>query len=127
MKQSHRDFDIVNMENVYTTVKPFYYLAKTLGLFPKSFDVKGKFETKWHGIMGSLLSLSTASVLLILNLLINDGPTSSSVMLSEMLRVQAVIGIILIIIQFFYQHSKVCEIVEFIDLLNKIDQKVMFN
>lgn len=125
---SYFDFDIVNMENIFTAVKPFYYLAKVLGLFPMSLlglEVKGTFVTKWHGVFASIFSVSIAFLLLFLNLFLNDGPTSSSQMLSDMLRVQAVFSLILIIVQFFYQYSKCSSIVKFLKDLNEIDHQVI--
>lgn len=123
------NFDIVNMENIYTTAKPFYILAKVLGLFSKSLvgpEIKGIFETKWHGIFTSFLSGSTAIALLSLNLLIDDGPTSSSEILSKLLKLQAIFGIVLIIVQFVYQHSKNHAIVEVLHAFHRFDQKVHF-
>lgn len=115
------------MENVFTAIKPFYYLAKVLGLFPMSLSgsgAKGTFKTKWHGVLMSILSISTSFLLLLLNLFISDSSKGSFGVISDMLRIQAVLCLILIIVLFVYQLSKCSSIVKFLEDLNEIDQQV---
>ena len=50
------------MDNVYTAVKPFYFLTKAFGLFPLSFEgptVKGILRTKLSDVISTSLSFSS--------------------------------------------------------------------
>lgn len=87
-------------------------------------EVKGNFELNWNGIFTSFLSISFTVVVLALNVIIDDGPTGSSVILSELLKMQATFGVILVFVQFFFQTYKTKSIVKFFEALHEIDQKV---
>lgn len=114
------------MENVFSSVKPFYRLAKTLGLFPFSFvgsELKGILELNWQGVLASLTWLSLSIFLIALRFLHEDGIISSA-MLTKLLHAQAIFGILMLIVQFFYQLLKLSSMKQFLLFLNEIDNEV---
>lgn len=116
------------MENIFSVSEPYYFLCKVLGLFPMSFEgpkTKGVFKTKWNDVVCSLLSLIVPVLLIALNFYLEYGPTSSSAMLSDLWKIQAVFGVFLILLQHSYQISKNKEIPRFLNAVNEFDQKVV--
>lgn len=115
------------MDNVYTEIKPFYNLSKALGVFPKSFvglPTTGNLETKWIDVASSSVSFLLALALMLLNIFLDDVPSSSSPILSRIWVIQSLQGASFIFIIFFYQSSKCKSIVKFIASLHQFDQKV---
>lgn len=118
------------MENVYTTVKPFYNLSKVLCLFPLTFDGpprKGCFTKKWHDGLTPLVVPGIAILLIALNLVVGDGPSSSSSLLNLIWKIHAAFGCLLIILQFAWQMNNLRLITKFLNELNNYDQKVKDN
>lgn len=118
---------IINMENIYTAAKPLYNLMKVLGLFPmtiEGFPSKVHFKTKYLDVLASIISCLIPVILICLNSLFTDAPTSSSLLLSQFWVVQASFGSLLILIQFFLQISKRHSITSFLKEIDDFDQKV---
>jgi hypothetical protein len=116
------------MENFFSSSKPFYFLTKTLGLFPMSFvgsEVKGVLQTKWHGILSSVFSFSLLIVLIFLNSTPEELVLSSSQMLTEIWKVQVVLLLLFVFLQFIYQIHKRDSIAQFLQSVNKIDIKII--
>lgn len=118
---------LLNMENIYSAVKPFYILAKFLGLFPKSFKgsvAKGILKTKWHDVIISTISLS---VLIFLIYRISSEKTILKIESKILMRawdISLVMGLYFLLIQFVYQCFEKNEISEFLRHLHKFDNKV---
>lgn len=115
------------MENVYSTAKPFYILAKILGLFPLSFvgpKVKGVFRTKWHGVLSSILSISFLIFLIVMNCYDKDNAGFDSAMLKNVWHLQALFELMMIFCNFMFQIRKRHLIVNFLEDLDNIDVKV---
>lgn len=115
------------MENFYSSAKPFYYLGKALGLFPMSFvgsEAKGVLQTKWHGVLSSVVSFSLLVILVCLNSMPEKQSTSSSTMLTEIWKIQVVLLLLFICIQFIDQICKRKSIASFLEIVNRIDIKV---
>lgn len=111
------------MENVFTSVKPFYVLAKVLGLFPLSAESSwenGKFKTNLLDVS----HWSLVSILIALNVFFDDGPASTSPLVAMMFKIQAMFGTFLISILFFYQMAKRHSIVKFLRAVDEFDQRV---
>lgn len=115
------------MENIYTSVKPFYILMKYLGAFPMTLEgkcEKGNFSRKWHDIVGSSLSAIIPISLLMCIQIFDDGRQSSSTLLSKawIIGISFVQG--LIIFSWCNQQYKCRNITKFLKALNKFDSKV---
>jgi hypothetical protein len=116
------------MENFFSSSKPFYFLTKTLGLYPMSFvgsEVKGVLQTKWHGILSSVISFSLLIILVFLSSTPAEQITSSSQMLSDIWKIQVVLLLLFVSLQFIYQIHKRDSIAYFLQSVNKIDIKVI--
>lgn len=115
------------MENVYTIIKPFYILAKVIGLFPLSFDgpmYKGIFKTKFYDVLIPVIVPGMSISLIALNIIINEGPASSSAMLADVWKIHTVFGCFLVILQFVVQMNNYKSIPKFLEVLNNYDLKV---
>ena len=111
------------IENIYWSAKPFYILAKFLGLFPLSLT-QNKFEFKWHGKISTVFMITFLIFLIFVNLVLKDGPTTSSQLLKQIWEVQAIIGLSLILLQFLHQFRKRYFIADFLLAIENIDKKV---
>jgi 7tm Chemosensory receptor len=114
------------MENIYSSVKPFYNLSKILGLFPLSFDgseTKGRLELKWHGVVSCVVTVLILTLLLFMNFLDEEDP-SSSAMLNNVWNFQVVFGLILLLILFIYQIKQRNAIADYLQIIKNIDDKV---
>jgi len=115
------------MENIYTSVRPFYFVTKALGLFPMTFEGppdKGIFYVKWHDVIVCLFALGMPFVFIMLIIFLEDGPASSSAMLSDAWKIHFVFSLILIFIQLIIQIASHKSIVKFLDAISIIDKKV---
>lgn len=115
------------MENIYTTVRSFYYLSKVLGVFPKSFNgptSKGALKTKWYDI---LISASSFLLLLVLIVIICNSEGVIKVDSSILVRaweISLVVGLLFLLIQVcfqLYNRNKICD---FLRHLHEFDCKV---
>lgn len=117
----------LNMENIFTAVKPFYFATKCLGLFPLSFDgtdTQGRFKSSWTDVAASLLALSASLAAVIL--IFTDLSVSNSALLHKLWIMQTILCTSSLSIPFFYQISKRQSIVNFLHAVNKIDAKVNY-
>lgn len=115
------------MENIFTATKPFYVLAKVLGLFPlsaKSPWENGKFKTNLLDVSHWFVMIFLASILIAINVFFDDGPASTSPLVAMMFKIQAMFGTFLISILFFYQMAKRHSIVNFFRAIDEFDQRV---
>lgn len=115
------------MENIYTTLKPFYILIKSMGLFPMSFEGpprKGFFKTKKIDVSASCVAGMLPVCMIALNLMIQDPVVSTSPFVSKMFVVSAFVGVCTIFCQFWMQIRLRHSILNFLGLLNNFDQRV---
>lgn len=115
------------MENIYTTVRPFYVLSKCMGLFPVSFEGpprKGFLMTKRTDIAASCIAGVIPICMIALNLMIEDSVVSTSPFVSRMFVVSAFVGVCTIFVQFWMQISQRHSILSFLAALNNFDQRV---
>lgn len=116
-----------NMENIYTSVRPFYFLTKALGLFPMSHEgyaEKGILKVKWRDIIYSTAAAFLSIFLLSIVILFEDIDASSSVLLSKLLVIQTTFATAMIVIQNFWQISKHQSIANFLKTLFVFDKNV---
>lgn len=115
------------MENIYTTVRPFYILTKSIGLFPMSFDGpprKGFFYTKWTDVVASCISGVIPVFMIAFNIMVDASAVSTSPFMSKMFVVSAFVGICAIFLQFWLQISLRHSILHFLACMNSFDQRV---
>ena len=115
------------MENIFTSIRPFYILTKTLGLFPitmESPETKSFSKLNLTGVISTCLTFLFLIILIILNIAGDDVKISSSEMLSKLWRLEVFLGLLLMCVQFFYQIGKHRSIVKFIFDIHEIDQMV---
>lgn len=126
---SHYKFThfIESMENIFTVVKPFYILAKVLGLFPMSYEGltnKGKLTFKWRDAIPACLSLALQVTLLVMVLKFADEPASSSTLINQIWIIQCFVAFIFLFLLFIYQIGKCKSIANFLHPIYKIDERV---
>lgn len=110
------------MENIYSVAKPFYILAKVLGIFPMALnDRKNVFKVKWLNLAYSFLTLSVPLGLNICNVLSGN---SYELWLMTIWKTLAIFGVSLITLLYFYQFSKRQEIAMFLKAIDRFDQQV---
>lgn len=115
------------MQNIYTTVKPFYIYARLLGLFPLSQEdstEKGIFQVKWHSVAPTFIAMTVVLsqlFLLVFSQEPSEGPTKFH---STAWNIQTAVNVLIATIQLFYQTSKYRSILKFVFSLNSFDQKV---
>ena len=63
-------------------------------------------------------------MLILVNLVLSDGQTSSSRLLKNIWEIQVIIGLSLVLLQFFHQFGKRFLIADFLIAIEKIDRKV---
>lgn len=115
------------MKNVFTSAKPFYVLAKILGLFALSFDgpaSKGNLRTKWLDFFYSGVFFLLPAILIAMYSLFGDDLVDESALLAKAWVVQNIFGVALLIIPFAYQQSKRQSIKTFLNGLDAFDTKV---
>lgn len=112
------------MENIYTTVKPFYLLAKVMGTFPMTFEgqaTRGVLKTKWHDVL-----LSIIAVLILIAFIVTKYNMETVIKVESSMLVRAwdlyfLFGFHLLIVQLCLQLCKRNQICEFMRLLHKFD------
>lgn len=118
----------IKMENIYTTVRPIYFLTKSIGLFPMSFDGpprKGFFSTKWTDVVASCVSGVIPVCMIVFILTMEDiGTVSTSQFMSKMFFVSTFVGVCAIFVQFWLQIGRRHSIVHFLACMNNFDQRV---
>lgn len=116
------------MENLYTDIKPFYYFAKILGLFPMSFvgsARKGILKTKIHDAIYSLLAFVTLGTLLILKISLNNNVRTSKLMFVAF-EFSMYLEFFMLAIQFIFQICKRNDIRFCLSMLDAFDNEVSF-
>lgn len=120
-------FHSVNMDSIYKSFKPFYYLSKLLGVFPMSFQGKagnGELKTKWHDFVISILSFTFLICLITSQIKFNNFLKSDSSISTKASEISVLIALFFLLISFVFQISKRHQIVNFLKLLNSYDIEV---
>ena len=115
------------MENVFTVSQPFLIYAKTLGLFPKSFEGKatnGVFKTQLRDVLISCCSLCLVLALNVMNFYWSVPASTGSRILNIVWNLFADLEISLYILLFIYQIWKRKNILTFLKLIMKCDEMV---
>lgn len=115
------------MENIFTSVQPFYVLAKVLGTFPMSFDgpaCKGLFKVKWHDLTVSALLFAFLLTLSFLKISLADSFIVESVVLQEAWGLSLIAGLYITLAQLAFQIYKRNEIKQFLRHLDDFDLEV---
>lgn len=120
---------IDNMRNIYTAVWPFYFVTKSLGLFPMSFDgtpEKGRFVVKWHDFIApvSMVLLAICVFILPIVILYPESVNSFSPWMIIVMQLISLSGTALNFIPFFHQISRRKFVVKFVHSLHSFDEKV---
>lgn len=119
------------MSDIYTAVWPFYFVTKSLGLFPMSFDGppdKGRFVVKWHDFIApvSMLFLAISIFIASLVILFPEATNSFSPWMTIVMQLIGLSGTALNFIPFCHQISNRKSIVKFMNDLHRFDEKVSF-
>lgn len=117
----------LDMKNIYTTFKPFYFLAKALGLFPLSYDgpvAKGKLKVMWFDVCITIFAFSLLLSFALLKLNLREAVLIDSTILVKSWEISLEFGLGTTIIQFCYQFVKRNEAKKFLKQLNNFDQQV---
>lgn len=116
-----------NMENIFTVAKPFLSFAKILGLFPMTFvghPRKGILEIKWHDVLLSFCSFTGLICLMFINLEMRVFLKNDSKVLFSAWFVLKLLDISSYMCLFAYQLCKRKNVLNFLDLLNSVDEEV---
>lgn len=115
------------MENIYTTTKPFYWLAKVMGTFPKTFEgqaTRGVLKTKWHDVLLSIIAVLVLIAFIGIKINMETVMKVESSMLARAWDLYLLLGFYLLIIQLCLQLCKRNKICDFMRLLQKFDAEV---
>lgn len=117
------------MQNFFNTIKPFYFVSKTFGFFPMTFEGstgKENFVLKWPDLIAPLLNGSLA-VLAIVS--ISFYPLEDGVFTPLMTTTSTLLGIFgtaVNFLQLIFQLSKRETIANFFMKVHNFDKKVCF-
>lgn len=115
------------MRNIYTSIRPFYFLSKAMGLFPLSFVGpvdKGNFKVKWYDVLISICSFSLMLSLMLLNIYILEPVVIDSNILMKSWEFSLEYGFAMTIVQYCYQNMKRNQVKKFLKELNLFDEEV---
>lgn len=115
------------MENIYTTLEPFYILSKILGVFPKSFVAakqKGILKLEWFDVVITCCSLFTACVLFAVEIISQFNLDRKISVSLKFWSVSLYLETFMLFIQFTIQILNSSKIELFLKQLHKFDQKV---
>lgn len=115
------------MKNVHTSVVPFYWIAKLLGLFPFSYEGKyrnGILVQKFKDIASTSISLFVFMFLYIANFFRNESVSSTSDILTRVWDLSLHFFLTTLLVSYLYQLSKWKSVVTFLALIEKFDEKV---
>lgn len=119
----------VKMRNFYNTIKPFYFVSKTFGFFPMTFEGspgKENFVVKWADLIAPFLNGLLAVIVIVS---ISFYPLEDGVFTPLMTMTSTLIGIfgtVLNFMQLIFQISKHKTIAMFLIKVNNFDKKVCF-
>lgn len=111
------------MENIYSTVKPFYFFAKVLGVFPLTLVGTNLKPRKFDCV---LASASFAALVALIYLMLNFEIfiKSDSSILTKASKFSVVLGLYLLLISFWFQICKRNAIKQFLAILSCFDYDV---
>lgn len=115
------------MMNIHSSFVPFYWMAKSLGLFPFSFEgdyCNGILTQKRRDIASTLISLLIFMFLYIANFFRKESVSSSSDILTRAWDLSLYFFLTTLLISYLYQLSKWKSIVKFLTLIRSFDEKV---
>lgn len=118
------------MENVYTTVLPFYYSLKTFGGFPMSFQGSARkviLKRKIYDVFATGFWSLTLLLVFAINLTQSDSISSTSAILLKAWDFSLVVCLFTVLISFCYQIHKRESIAKFLALVNDFDRMVKFS
>lgn len=115
------------MDNVYTTVRPFYCVLKFLGGFPMSFEGparKGIFKQKLCDVLNPCIAACTFFLIFGMVFSRDDTIYSPSEILMRAWIFSLIFCLLMDFIAFCYQIAKRNSIVKFLKQIDVIDKKV---
>lgn len=115
------------MENIYTTVKPFYIVCKILGSFPMTFEgptMKGCFKTKWHDVLLTSCSFAFLASLAIYKLQGGNVIENKSAIMTKAWDLSLKVGLFAFLMHFCIQVGIRNKIKRFLRSLSNFDLEV---
>lgn len=115
------------MENIFTTVRPFYFMLKICGGFPMSFQgsvCKGLLKQNFVDTLVSIALFSTHLFAIIINSVRGDVVKSSSEILEDAWALSLIVCLCTLTLSFIYQILKRKSTVKFLSLIHDFDRKV---
>ena len=117
------------MDNVHTSIRPFYFVLKVFGLFPFSYEGNYKNEIlkeKPLDVVMTCLAISFYIFLLFWNVVMVKELKSTSKIIGMAWSISLLLFLSLMLISAFYQIFKRKSIGKFLNLLDEFDQKVSY-
>lgn len=117
------------MENIYTTVKPFYFLAKALGSFPMTFEgptEKGFLRTKWYDVLFTSCLFFLLTSLAFYKLNGANAIDNDSLIMIKAWDSSLFVGLFVFLVHFWLQIFMRNKIKRFLRSLYNFDQEVKF-
>lgn len=111
------------MKNVLQNLKPFYILAKVLGLFPVNFDEKS-FKISYNNVVYSVVNILILFFMILMAIFYGYDHALSSEMLSFLWQINSIFGLSLILLQFLIQMKNIKVFPRLIAKLQMFDEKV---
>lgn len=118
------NFEFVNMSNVFTVSKFFYFFAKAFGAFPMTYEGptrNGNLKTKWHDVLYSILCFCVVFFMLFKKFTSENSVTSDSTIVAITWNYSIILELSMLVIQLCHQIHRRHEIKSFLKLLNEID------
>lgn len=118
------------MENIFTTIQPFYFVLKTFCMFSMTFKGSARNGKMQKTLIDVLTSCVIIIVLLAVTILVcirNDSLSSSSSILEKVWMFTLVGSLFTLFVALCYQVMKRESIVNFLMLINEFDWKVKIN
>lgn len=115
------------MDNIFTAVWPFYFVTKTFGLFPMSFEGparKGNLMQKYRDFVVPFLNVSIGIFLVPLIVMYPMTVDNYSPLMTTLVHLIVIFGAVLILSPFIYQILKRHSIKKFLLDLHYFDKKV---
>lgn len=112
------------MENIYSTAKPFYLLAKLVGVFSMSFQgpmLKGQLVTKWNDVFVLIISFATLLSLIIIKMNVESFIENESSILIKAWDFALLAGLLMLFITLSFQTWRKQEIKEFLKVIYNFD------
>ena len=115
------------MDNIYTILKPFYFLAKILGSFPMTFEgptVKGFLKTKRHDVLITSCVFIALTILTVYKVTAGNVIANDSFIMIKAWDLSLVFGLFAFLVHFCIQIAMRKNIKFFLRCLDNYDKEV---